>query len=139
MPSHHRSRRDQHKRPFPAGPEFSQNNPEQLMRGRQLETGSSAVQSKQLLSERQVFEKEILAGAEQANHPADEVPKRGDHSVILSPCRISVSLQVVHFPKAKGFDEAQGIAGSGSGCHGAWRTGEHTREQPRLSLPTCAH
>lgn len=50
------------------------------MRSRQSVTRSSAVQSKQLLSERQVFEKEILAGAEQANHPTDEVPKRGDHS-----------------------------------------------------------
>jgi len=87
MPSHNRLRRDEHKRSFPAGPEFSQNNPEQLMCGRQSETGSSAVQSKQLLSERQVLEKEILAGAEQANHPADEVPKRGDHSEILSLCR----------------------------------------------------
>jgi len=34
-------------------------------------------------------EDQELAGAEQANHPADEVPKRGDHSEILSPCRIS--------------------------------------------------
>jgi hypothetical protein len=112
MPSHNRFRRDEHKRPFPAAPQFSQNNPEQLMRGRQSETGSSAVQSKQLLSERQVFEKEILAGAEQANHPADKVPKRGNHSEILSPCRISVSLQVVHFTKAKGFDEAQRYCGN---------------------------
>jgi hypothetical protein len=75
------------------------------MRGRQSETGSSAVQSKQLLSERQVFEKEILAGAEQANHPADDVLKRGDDLIAMPD--LSLSLQVVHFTKAKGFDEAQ--------------------------------
>ena len=62
---------------------------------------SSAVQSKQLLSQRQVFEKEILAGAEQVNHPADEVPKRGDHSEILSPCRISALCKSFIYRKRK--------------------------------------
>ena len=50
------------------------------MRGRQSGTGSSAVQGKQLLSERQVFQQEILAGAQQAGQPANKVTKHGDDS-----------------------------------------------------------
>src|SRR5215472_7213049 len=107
MPSHHRFRCDQHRRPFPAGPDSSQNNPEQLMRGRQSGTGSSVVQGKQLLSERQVFQQEILAGAEQAGQPANKVTKHENIARILSPCRISASLQVVHLTKAKGLDDTQ--------------------------------
>src|SRR5215470_12253257 len=40
MPSHNRFRCDQHERLLPAGPQSSQNNPEQLMRGRQSATRS---------------------------------------------------------------------------------------------------
>jgi hypothetical protein len=37
------------------------------------------VQCEKWLAEGQVFEKEILSGAEDAVHPADEVPECGDH------------------------------------------------------------
>jgi hypothetical protein len=41
---------------------------------------SLRVQSQQLLVERQVFKDEVLAGAESADHPAEEVSERRDHS-----------------------------------------------------------
>jgi hypothetical protein len=37
------------------------------------------VQSQQLLMESQVFEDEVLAGAESADHPPEEMPERQDH------------------------------------------------------------
>jgi hypothetical protein len=113
MPSHNRLRCDQHERLLPAGPESPQNNPEQLVHGRQSRTRSLGVQSQQLLTEREVFEKEILTGAERANHPANEVPERAEHNEILSQCRITPSLQVIHLTSAGGFDEAQGTIGLG--------------------------
>jgi len=92
MPSHNRFGCDQHERLLPAGPESSQNNPEQLVCGRQSTTRSLGVQSEQLLTERQVFEKEILSGAEHASYPADEVPERADHNENPIAFRISPSL-----------------------------------------------
>jgi hypothetical protein len=37
------------------------------------------MQSKQLLAESQILEDEILSEAEDANHPANEVPEQQDH------------------------------------------------------------
>ena len=45
MPSHNRLRCDQHERLLPTGPESPQNNPEQLVHGRQSRTRSLGVQS----------------------------------------------------------------------------------------------
>jgi hypothetical protein len=47
------------------------------------------VQSEQLLTERQAFEKEILSGAEHANYPADEVPEQADYNENPIALRIS--------------------------------------------------
>ena len=78
------------------------------MRGRQSGTGSSAVHGKQLLSERQVFQQEILAGAQQAGQPANKGTKHGDHSEnLIAMSDLRLFLQVVHLTKAKGFDDAQ--------------------------------
>jgi hypothetical protein len=71
MPSHHRLRGNQHERLLPTGPNSSQRSPEQLVRGCQSAARSFVVQGEQLLTERQVFEKEILTGTENANHPTD--------------------------------------------------------------------
>ena len=38
------------------------------------------MQSQQLLMKSQVFEDEVLAGAESADHPPEEMPERQDHS-----------------------------------------------------------
>jgi hypothetical protein len=37
------------------------------------------VQTQQLLVKSQIFEQEVLAGAESADQPPDEMPKRQDH------------------------------------------------------------
>ena len=37
------------------------------------------MQSQQLLMKSQVFEDEVLAGAESADHPPEEMPERQDH------------------------------------------------------------
>jgi len=37
------------------------------------------VQSQQLLMKSQVFEDQVLAGAENADHPLEEMPERQDH------------------------------------------------------------
>ena len=53
---------------------------------------SVAVQSEQLLTERQVFEKEILPGAEPANQPANEVAEREAHDENLIAMSDSTSV-----------------------------------------------
>src|SRR5438034_1085537 len=79
MPIDDRSRRHEDKRSFPSRPDSSQGNPEQFVYRRQAATRSFGVKHQQLLTESQVFKDEILAGAENANDPADQVPEGGDH------------------------------------------------------------
>jgi hypothetical protein len=58
------------------------------------------MQSRQLPTESQVFEDEVLAGTESADHPAEEMSKRGDHgknligTVRIQNCAKSFILQV---------------------------------------------
>jgi len=80
MPVHDSSRSDQHERLPPPGPKRSQDNPEQLLQGRQSMMRLLRLQSQQLLMESQIFKDEVLAGAESADHPAEEMPERRDHS-----------------------------------------------------------
>ena len=90
MPVHDSSRSDQDERLPPPGPEHSQRNPEQLVQGRQSTARSLRVQSQQLLMKSQVFEDEVLAGAESADHPPEEMPERQDHSKnIIGKVRIN--------------------------------------------------
>jgi hypothetical protein len=42
------------------------------------------VQSQQVLTQSQVFEDEVLAGTESADHPPEEMPERYDHGKNLS-------------------------------------------------------
>ena len=79
MPVHDGSRSDQDERLPPPGPERSQRNPKQLLQGSHSPAGSLRVQSQQLLTESQVFKDEVLAGAENAHHPAEEISERSDH------------------------------------------------------------
>ena len=46
--------------------------------------GSLRMQSQQLLTESQVFQDEVLAGAESADHPPEEMPEQHVHARILS-------------------------------------------------------
>src|ERR1700731_2420916 len=90
MPVHDGSRSDQDERLPPLGPEHSQRNPEQLVQGGQSTARSLGVQSQQLLMKSQVFEDEVLAGAESADHPLEEMPERQDHSKnIIGKVRIN--------------------------------------------------
>jgi hypothetical protein len=79
MPVHDGSRSDQDERLPPPGPDRSERNPEQLVQGSQSTARSLGVQSQQLLMKSQVFEDEVLAGAESAEHPAEKMSKPNDH------------------------------------------------------------
>src|ERR1700738_3249963 len=103
MPPHDGSTSDQDERLCPPGPERSQRDPEQLVQGSQSTPRSFGVQSQQLLTERQVFEDEVLPGTESADHPAEEKPKRHEpqESYRNSPNR--ALRQVVHFAGVRRF------------------------------------
>jgi hypothetical protein len=90
MPVHDGSRSDQDERLPPPGPDRSQRNPEQLVLGSQSAARSLGVQSQQLLMKSQVFEDEVLAGAESADHPPEEMQERQDHGKnIIGKVRIN--------------------------------------------------
>ena len=80
MPVHDGSRSDQDERPGPPRPERSQRNPEQLVQGSPSMARSLRVQSQQLPTKSQVFEDEVLARTASAEHPAEEMSERHDHS-----------------------------------------------------------
>ena len=78
MPVHDGSRSDQDERLGPPGPERSQRNPEQFVRGSQSTARLLCVQSQQLLTESEVLEDEVLPGMESADQPAEEMSERHD-------------------------------------------------------------
>src|SRR5215469_252429 len=100
MPVHDGSGSNQEERLPPPGPEHSQGNPEQLLKGSQSTARSLRVQSQQLLMESQVLEDEVLAGAESAEQPAEQMSERRDHNrnhiekVRIELCAKSFILQV---------------------------------------------
>jgi hypothetical protein len=49
------------------------------VQGSQSTARSFGVQGRQLLTEGEVFEDEILLGTESADHPAEDMPDRHDH------------------------------------------------------------
>jgi hypothetical protein len=104
MPVHDGSRSDQDEKLPPPGPERSQRNPEQLVQGSQSSARSFRVQSQQLPTESQVFEDEVLAGAENPDHSAEEMSERHDHG--KNPIG-NIRLQVIHFAGVRRFGEAQ--------------------------------
>ena len=92
----------------PPGPEHSQGNPEQLVRGSQSTARSLRVQSQQLLMESQVLKDEVLMGAESAEQPAEEMSERHNHGKNLTETsRNSALCQVIHFAGVRRFGEAQ--------------------------------
>jgi len=108
MPGYHRLRCNQDERLFPARPESSQDDPERFVQGSDSVARSLGLQGEQLLTQRQVFQKQLLAGPEDANDPADEVPEHGDHRAkSYRKDQSHSSLQVDHSTRAQGFDEAQ--------------------------------
>jgi hypothetical protein len=68
----------------PPGPARSQLNPKQLVQGSQSIVRSLRVQSQQLPTESQVLKDEVLAGTASADHPAEGMSERRDHSKNLS-------------------------------------------------------
>src|SRR5437016_2465418 len=78
MPVHDGSRSDQDERLGPPGPERSQRNPEQFVRGSQSTARLLCVQSQQLPTESEVLEDEVLPGMESADQPAEEMSERHD-------------------------------------------------------------
>jgi hypothetical protein len=64
----------------PPGPDRTQRNPEQFVQGSQSTVRTLRVHSQQLLMEGQFFEDEVLAGAESADRPAEEMSERSDHN-----------------------------------------------------------
>jgi hypothetical protein len=73
MPAHDGSRSNQDKRLRPPRPERFQGDPEQLLQSCQPTARSFGVQSKQLLSESEIFEDEVLSGAESTDNPSEEM------------------------------------------------------------------
>jgi hypothetical protein len=65
------------------------------------------VQSQQLPTESQVFEDEVLPRTEGADHPAEELSERRDHSKNLSgKARIELCAKSIHFKGVRRFGEA---------------------------------
>ena len=79
MPVHDGSGSNQDERLPPPRPERSQRNPEQLVQGSQSSARPLRVQSEQLPTESQVFEGKVLAGAQRADDPPEEMPERHNH------------------------------------------------------------
>jgi hypothetical protein len=73
-------------------PDRSQRNAEELVQGGPSTARSLRVQRQQLLTKGQVFEDEVLAGVESADHPPEEMSERQDHGkniigkVRINPC-----------------------------------------------------
>src|SRR6516225_10205783 len=79
MPVHDGSRSNQDERLPPPRPERSQRKPEQLVQGSQSSARALRMQSEQLPTESQVFEDEVLAGAQRADDPPEEMQERHNH------------------------------------------------------------
>ena len=66
------------------------------------------MQSQQLPTESQVFEDKVLPRTQGADHPAEEMSERRDHSKNLSgKARIELCAKSIHFKGVKRFGEAQ--------------------------------
>ena len=64
------------------------------------------MQSQQLPTESQVFEDEVLPRTEGADHPAEEMSERRDHSKNLSgKARIELCAKSIHFKGVRRFGE----------------------------------
>ena len=67
------------------------------------------MQSQQLPTESQVFEDEVLPRTEGADHPAEEMSERRDHSKNLSgKARIELCAKSIHSKGVRRFGEEQG-------------------------------
>jgi hypothetical protein len=61
-------------------PESSQYDPEQLVWRSESPSRAPGVKSQQLLTQRKIFEDEILAGTKGTAKPAEDVPEPSDHA-----------------------------------------------------------
>src|ERR1700674_492018 len=122
MPVHDGSRSDQDERLPPPGPAHSQRNPEQFVQRSQSTARSLRVQSQQLPTESQVFEDQVLPRTEGADHPAEEMSKRRDHSKNLSgKARIELCAKSIHFKGVRRFGEAQRVSLPSHSHRDIWR------------------
>ena len=81
--------------------------PEQFVQGSQSTARSLRVQRQQLPTESQVFEDQVLPRTEGADHPAEEMSERRDHSKNLTgKARIELCAKSIHFKGVRRFGEA---------------------------------
>ena len=67
------------------------------------------MQSKQLLTESEIFKGEVRSGTESTDNPSLEMSERRDYSQNHDQNLIEIRrLQVIHSMSARGFDEGQG-------------------------------
>src|ERR1700691_223725 len=78
MPAHKGSRSKQDERLRPPRPERFQGDPEQLVQSCQSTARSFCVQSKQLLTESEIFKGEVRSGTESTDNPSQEMSERRD-------------------------------------------------------------
>src|ERR1700751_2734047 len=107
MPVHDGSRSDQDQGLPPPGPERSQHNPEQLVKGSQSAARSLRGQSQQLLMESQVFKDQVLAGTASADHPAEKMSERQSWQEFYRESTNPVLRQVIDSVGVRCFGEAQ--------------------------------
>src|SRR5664279_399037 len=84
MPTNHGLRGDEDQRSLPVRPNFSQNDPEQLVDGAQSRTRSLCVQSQQLLPKGEVLQEEFFSGAKDGEDPAEQMSKAHKHQGIIA-------------------------------------------------------
>jgi hypothetical protein len=115
MPANHGLRGDKDQRSLPAGPNFSQNDPEQPVDGTQSRTRSLWVQSRQLLPKGEVLEQEFSPGAKGGDQPSRAdvggAQTLGDHSEGRAA---QVRLEVIDCADVQSFGEAQAHPGASS-------------------------
>ena len=78
MPAHDGPRSNQDERLRPPRPERFQSDPEQLVQSCQSTARSFGVQSKQLLTESEIFKDQVFSGTESADNPSEEMSERRD-------------------------------------------------------------
>jgi hypothetical protein len=84
VPTNHGLGDDEDQRSLPAGPNFSQNDPEPSVDGTQSRTRLLCVQSQQLLPKSEVLEEEFSSRAKGGDNPAEQMSKAHKHQAIIA-------------------------------------------------------
>ena len=84
MPTHHRFWGHEQERFLPPRPQLAESDPEHLVDRAQSPPRSFGMESQQLLTQCQILQHEILAGAKRADKPSNEVPKQRNAGFVPS-------------------------------------------------------